>query len=158
MLSEVYDIHDYDQNTETFRQRWDSFTEKIRENGGSIPKDDPFFQDLPWGEHGKGPFFQQPYQGQPIFLSEYGGIRWVENTVEGWGYGNAPTTAEEFFARYKGLTEALLQNPEIFGFCYTQLYDIEQEINGLYTYDRKEKFPISIIREINQQKAACEEE
>lgn len=158
VLSEVYDIHDYDQNTETFRQRWDSFTEKIRENGGSIPQDDAFFQDLPWGEHGKGPFFQQPYQGQPIFLSEYGGIRWVENTVEGWGYGNAPTTAEEFFARYKGLTEALLQNPEIFGFCYTQLYDIEQEINGLYTYDRKEKFPISIIREINQQKAACEEE
>ena len=158
VLSEVYDIHDYDQNTETFRQRWDSFTEKIRENGGSIPQDDAFFQDLPWGEHGKGPFFQQPYQGQPIFLSEYGGIRWVENTVEGWGYGNAPTTAEEFFARYKGLTEALLQNPEIFGFCYTQLYDIEQEINGLYTYDRKEKFPISIIREINQQNAACEEE
>ena len=73
-----------------------------------------------------------------------------------------PTRAEQggpaILQRVIDLTEALLQNPEIFGFCYTQLYDIEQEINGLYTYDRKEKFPISIIREINQQKAACEEE
>lgn len=39
------------------------------------------------------------------------------------------STAEEFFARYKGLTEAMLENKDICGFCYTQLYDIEQEIN-----------------------------
>ena len=45
----------------------------------------------------------------------------------------------------------------MFGFCYTQLYDVEQEVNGLYTYGRKEKFDIQIIREINQQKAAIEE-
>ena len=45
----------------------------------------------------------------------------------------------------------------IAGFCYTQLYDVEQEVNGLYTYGRKEKFDIQIIREINQQKAAIEE-
>jgi len=42
------------------------------------------------------------------------------------------------------------------GFCYTQLYDIEQEVNGLYTYDRKPKFDPAIIREINQQTAAIE--
>ena len=77
--------------------------------------------------------------------------------MEGWGYGNAPTTPEEYFARYRGLTEALLNNPDICGFCYTQLYDVEQEVNGLYTYGRKEKFDIQIIREINQQKAAIEE-
>ena len=155
VLSEVYDIHDYDQNTDTFQARWDGFTALAKEMG-SLSGDDPFFEGLPWGEHGKAPFFNQPYDGQPVFISEYGGIRWVENTVEGWGYGAAPATAEEFFARYKGLTEALLQNPEICGFCYTQLYDIEQEINGLYTYGRQEKFPISLIREINQQPAAIE--
>lgn len=77
--------------------------------------------------------------------------------MEGWGYGNAPATSEEFFARYKGLTEALLNNPEIFGFCYTQLYDVEQEVNGLYTYGRAQKFDISLIQKINQQKAAIED-
>ena len=101
--------------------------------------------------------FHQPYNDQPLFISEYGGIRWVDETIAGWGYGNAPKTAEEFFARYKGLTEAMLNNEEIFGFCYTQLYDIEQEVNGLYTYDRNQKFDINIIKEINQQKAAIED-
>ena len=34
------------------------------------------------------------------------------------------------------------------GFCYTQLTDVEQEINGLLTYDRRPKADLSRIREI----------
>lgn len=157
ILSEVYDIHDYDQETQSFQARWDGLTDRIRETGGVIPAEDPFFNSAPEGPSGRAPFFNQPYDNQPIFVSEYGGIRWPDDTVEGWGYGNAPATPEEFFARYKGLTEALLNNPEIFGFCYTQLYDVEQEVNGLYTYGRAQKFDISLIRKINQQKAAIED-
>lgn len=157
VLSEVYDIHDYDQDTQSFQARWDGLTDRIRETGGVIPAEDPFFNSAPEGPSGRAPFFNQPYDNQPIFVSEYGGIRWPDDTVEGWGYGNAPATPEEFFARYKGLTEALLNNPEIFGFCYTQLYDVEQEVNGLYTYGRVQKFDISLIRKINQQKAAIED-
>lgn len=157
VLSEVYDIHDYDQDTQSFQARWDGLTDRIRETGGVIPAEDPFFNSAPEGPSGRAPFFNQPYDNQPIFVSEYGGIRWPDNTVEGWGYGNAPATPEEFFARYKGLTEALLNNPEIFGFCYTQLYDVEQEVNGLYTYGRAQKFDISLIQKINQQKAAIED-
>lgn len=157
VLSEVYDIHDYDQDTQSFQARWDGLTDRIRETGGVIPEEDPFFNSAPEGPSGRAPFFNQPYDNQPIFVSEYGGIRWPDDTVEGWGYGNAPATPEEFFARYKGLTEALLNNPEIFGFCYTQLYDVEQEVNGLYTYGRAQKFDISLIRKINQQKAAIED-
>lgn len=157
ILSEVYDIHDYDQDTQSFQARWDGLTDRIRETGGVIPAEDPFFNSAPEGPSGRAPFFNQPYDNQPIFVSEYGGIRWPDDTVEGWGYGNAPATPEEFFARYKGLTEALLNNPEIFGFCYTQLYDVEQEVNGLYTYGRAQKFDISLIRKINQQKAAIED-
>lgn len=158
VLSEVYDIHDYDQNVETFKQRWDAFTELVKIMG-KIPADHPFFQagNMQITYDGPAPFFKQPYDNQPIFISEYGGIRWVDESISGWGYGNAPKTAEEFFARYKGLTETMLNNEEIFGFCYTQLYDIEQEVNGLYTYERKQKFDINIIREINQQKAAIED-
>lgn len=157
VLSEVYDIHDYDQDTQSFQARWDGLTDRIRETGGVIPAEDPFFNSAPEGPSGRAPFFNQPYDNQPIFVSEYGGIRWPDDTVEGWGYGNAPATPEEFFARYKGLTEALLNNPEIFGFCHTQLYDVEQEVNGLYTYGRAQKFDISLIRKINQQKAAIED-
>ena len=157
ILSEVYDIHDYDQDTQSFQARWDGLTDRIRETGGVIPAEDPFFNSAPEGSSGRAPFFNQPYDNQPIFVSEYGGIRWPDDTVEGWGYGNAPATPEEFFARYKGLTEALLNNPEIFGFCYTQLYDVEQEVNGLYTYGRAQKFDISLIQKINQQKAAIED-
>lgn len=157
VLSEVYDIHDYDQDTQSFQARWDGLTDRIRETGGVIPAEDPFFNSAPEGPSGRAPFFNQPYDNQPIFVSEYGGIRWPDDTVEGWGYGNAPATPEEFFARYKGLTEALLNNPEIFGFCYTQLYDVEQEVNGLYTYGWAQKFDISLIQKINQQKAAIED-
>lgn len=157
VLSEVYDIHDYDQDTQSFQARWDGLTDRIRETGGVIPAEDPFFNSAPEGPSGRAPFFNQPYDNQPIFVSEYGGIRWPDDTVEGWGYGNAPATSEEFFARYKGLTEALLNNPEIFGFCYTQLYDVEQEVNGLYTYGRAQKFDISLILKINQQKADIED-
>ena len=45
----------------------------------------------------------------------------------------------------------------MFGFCYTQLYDVEQEVNGLYTYDRKPKMDMEIFRKINTRKAAIEE-
>ena len=157
ILSEVYDIHDYDQDTQSFQARWDGLPDRIREPGGVIPAEAPFFNSAPEGPSGRAPFFNQPYDNQPIFVSECGGIRWPDDTVEGWGYGNAPATPEEFFARYKGLTEALLNNPEIFGFCYTQLYDVEQEVNGLYTYGRAQKFDIGLIQKINQQKAAIED-
>lgn len=157
IISEIYDIHDYDQNVDSYKKRWDDFTELAKT--GSVPADHEFFTSgtpRPGGD-GMRPFFQQAYDNQPIFISEYGGIRWADSSVNGWGYGNAPATLEEFFARYKGLTEAMLNNKEIFGFCYTQLYDIEQEVNGLYTYERKEKFDINLIKEINQQKAAIED-
>ena len=55
------------------------------------------------------------------------------------------------------LCKALRENPEICGFCYTQLYDIEQEQNGLYTYDREPKFDMTVFHGINSAKAAIEE-
>ena len=95
---------------------------------------------------------------ESTFVSEYGGIGWNSTAYEnGWGYGNNPKTEEEFIARYKGLTDALLDSPYICALCYTQLTDVEQEINGLYTYDRKPKFDPAIIHAITSRKAAIEE-
>ena len=103
-----------------------------------------------------------PYAGQPYFVSEYGGIWWNPGQQDdrAWGYGGMgarPRNVEEFVARYRALTETLLKHPRMCAFCYTQLTDVEQEVNGLYTYDRQRKFDPQLIREINVQKAAIEE-
>lgn len=136
--TDIFDVHDYDQNPETFAERYESF-----KNGGELYT---YFKD------------RQKYNGEPGFVSEYGGIKWsLEETEKAWGYGNAPKTEEEFITRYKGLTDALLDNPNMFAFCYTQLYDVEQEQNGLYTYDRRAKFDTEIFRKINSRKAAIED-
>lgn len=90
--------------------------------------------------------------------SEYGGIKW--NTAEvgnAWSYGKTVTTEQEFIERYKGLTDALLDNENIMGFCYTKLYDVEQECNGMMTYDRQFKFDPEIFRTINTRKAKIED-
>lgn len=99
---------------------------------------------------------RQEYRGEPYFCSEYGGIRWTDDET-GWGYGKGPATKEEFIERYRGLTDVLLDDPRMCAFCYTQLYDIEQEQNGLYTYDRKPKFDPEIFYKINTKKAAIED-
>ena len=54
------------------------------------------------------------------------------------------------------MTDALLDNGNIFGFCYTQLYDVEQEVNGLYTYERKPKFESDDLYKIFSRKAKIE--
>jgi hypothetical protein len=87
-------------------------------------------------------------------VSEIGGIGWA--TEGGWSYGAGPKTVEEFYTRYKGTIDAMLDNPNLFGFCYTQLTDIEQERNGLYYYDRKPKFDVKKIHEITSRQAAYE--
>ena len=92
----------------------------------------------------------------PFFVSEYGGIRWTDDQ-SGWGYGEGPKTEEEFLSRLKALTDVLLDDPRIFGLCYTQLTDVEQEQNGLYTYDRRPKFPPEVIAPIFSRKAAIED-
>ena len=103
---------------------------------------------------------RQKYNGEPVFISEYGGIKWEsDKQYKSWGYGNDVKTEEELLERYKGLTEAILDNACMLGFCYTQLYDVEQEQNGLYTYDREKKFSEKTYEEIkktNTRKAAIE--
>ncbi|MGC9396427.1 MAG: glycoside hydrolase family 2 protein [Anaerolineae bacterium] len=105
-----------------------------------------------------GPFRNYPdrevaYAGQPYIVDEYGGIKWIprEDLVyadNSWGYGNEPQTLEEFYTRLQALTDTILSYDHIVGFCYTQLTDIEQEQNGIYNYDRSEKFDMARIRRV----------
>ena len=102
------------------------------------------------------------YNGQPFFNSEFGGIRWAagenDETRKGsWGYGKNVLDDAEFRSRFQGLCDALLDNHCMFGFCYTQLTDVEQEQNGLYTYDRRPKFDEKRLYAIMSRKAAIED-
>ncbi len=106
------------------------------------------------------------YDGsQPYFVSEFGGIGWAPADKDKdwdrrmWGYGNRPKSEAEFVERYRRTLQVLLDNPAICGWCYTQLYDIEQEINGLYFYDRRPKFgpeTMQALRAINAAPAKYE--
>lgn len=144
--TDIFDLHDYDQNPENFKERYDQF----------VTKD---YLDVDYNilANDKIPG-RQVYRGEPVCISEYGGIKWdIDGGIEGWGYGNGPKSEDEFIERYRKLTNALLQNEKMFGFCYTQLYDVEQEKNGLYTYERVPKFDMKVFREINTAKAAIED-
>ena len=95
------------------------------------------------------------YMALPTFISEYGGIRWAPEQ-EGWGYGEAPKTAEEFIDRFTALTKVIMDHPKMTALCYTQLTDVEQEVNGLYTYDRVAKFDPAIFKAVLSAPAAYE--
>ena len=141
--TDIFDVHDYDQDCELFKGHYEDLTNK----------------NILFDHQGH----RQTWKGEPVFMSEYGGIRvelaaFNENDKEkAWGYGNAATSLEEFYERYDGLTTTLIDNPKMIGFCYTQLTDVEQELNGIYRYDRSEKFDAEILYKINTKKAAIEE-
>ncbi|MDG5471177.1 glycoside hydrolase family 2 TIM barrel-domain containing protein [Jeotgalibacillus sp. ET6] len=90
------------------------------------------------------------HQGEPILLTEFGGIGFEVGGDNGWGYTSVKDE-EEFTADYKRIMDAVYHSKALHGYCYTQLTDVEQEINGILTYDRKPKCDLKIIRAINLQ-------
>jgi beta-galactosidase/beta-glucuronidase len=100
------------------------------------------------------------YRGQPFFNSEFGGILWNPDAQEGdesWGYGESPKTIEQFYDRFERQCAVQLENPHLFGYCYTQLTDVFQEQNGIYRFDRRAKFDMERIRAAQVRPAAIED-
>ena len=85
------------------------------------------------------------YGGQPVVLSEYGGMSLPG--IDGWGY-NTAADPEEFLRDYEDLIRVITESGLFCGFCYTQLTDVEQEQNGLLTADRRFKLPPERLRAI----------
>jgi hypothetical protein len=146
VLTDIFTVHDYDQNPETFRERYAGVSPDSTE--------DAFV---------RFPEVSVPYEGQPYVVDEYGGTFWTNDYVNhpekagkgrnSWGYGKSREQVED---RIKALTDILLNHPHIAGYTYTQLTDVEQEVNGIYTYDRKPKFDIKRMKEIFGAPAAIE--
>ena len=131
VMTDIFSVHQYMQDPEELRG-W------LAPENGLVRQADLEHRETEYG-------------GQPYLVDEYGGIKWVagrEYSEISWGYGDAPKTLEEFYRRLEGLTDVILGYGHICGYCYTQLTDVEQEQNGIYSYDRTPKFDMDRIRAI----------
>ena len=162
--ADVYDSHSYEQDPERFRAEQSGLAEgRPFANRRDLAPDEHPFAD---GE------FSLPFAGQPYFVSEYGGIWWNaqeareiaeaakagNNAAESWGYGQRITSEEELYARFEGLTRVLLEDPLMFGYCYTQMTDVFQEKNGVVDFARGRKLDLARLRAVQEQPAAYETE
>jgi beta-galactosidase/beta-glucuronidase len=133
--TDIIGIHDYDANTKHIAQRYGTEIDPAqlfdrRRPGGRILTLDGY-----------------PHRGQPIMLTEFGGIAYVKGRVRGakaWGYSTA-TTDRQFTRLFQELMRAVIASPLFSGFCYTQFTDTFQEANGLLTADRTPKIPLKEI-------------
>ncbi|MBR1586036.1 MAG: glycoside hydrolase family 2 [Clostridia bacterium] len=90
------------------------------------------------------------HTGKPMLITEYGGIAMAKDAGgDNWGYNGAAQDEESFLRRYDAITQAFKRMPFFCGYCYTQLTDVFQEVNGLMDMQRNPKADIEKIREIN---------
>jgi beta-galactosidase/beta-glucuronidase len=141
--TDLFAVHDYARTGEDLLDRYKSFgSAKVLSAGTSIP---PANTPVLVPGH--------RYNGSPLYLSEFGGIAFIPpgHQVPGdaWGYAGVEKTPESALERLRGLYAAIARIPAFAGVCYTQLTDVEQEVNGLLTNDRKPKFDTKAVREIN---------
>jgi beta-galactosidase/beta-glucuronidase len=127
--TDIIGIHDYDHDPERLSGRYGSRTYRL------------FERERPGGRQ---LLINQKHKGQPVMLTEFGGIAFSEDVVHTWGYSRSPSR-REFADQYRRLLEAIRPAPMLAGFCYTQFTDTYQEANGLLYADRRPKFPIEQI-------------
>lgn len=142
MHTDVCGLHDYNSTKEVLKKHFADrdFIEKNTCDGRRAYADGY----MPTGK-------------EAFMVTEYGGIAFANIGLQGelggmetWGYHGKESDEEAFFARYEACTEAITEIPFCQGYCYTQLTDIMQEINGLLMPDRKPKVNIERVRRINQ--------
>ena len=129
--SDLCTIHDYEASRERLEARYQTVENAL----AFLPAGKTIYAP---GHH---------YQDEPMLVTEFGGISFKQSDWDGWGYSNA-SSEEEFLSAYQAVVDAIHHSPLIKGFCYTQLTDVEQEINGLLTYDRKPKAALEKIHHI----------
>lgn len=129
--TDMLTVHDYESSYDVLKDRYDSIDTLL----GSKPGYKPLFN--------KG----YKYEGEPILVTEFGGISFQRNGQKGWGYSSAGNHSD-FEERLGKVIKPICESDFVQGFCYTQLTDVEQEINGLLTYDRKPKIDIKVIRNL----------
>lgn len=140
--TDILTIHDYNQKAEQIREAYEL--------------KDSFVDGAPAKTSNKYTYAQgYEYEGQPILLSEFGGVAYTENVLtdeKDWGYGDRPDSKGKAWERISELIMAVMKNEHFCGFCYTQLSDVQQEVNGLLTHEHEYKFDPDQVKKLLNQK------
>lgn len=131
VISDICAIHDYAKDGDQLKDRLQNFEQKIATQERAI--------------YAQG----YKYNQQPVLLTEFGGVALEKDIFQGsWGYAGGESSVQSYLDRIKGLIDAIKENKQIVGFCYTQFTDVFQEVNGLVTIDRKPKCNINQIEKM----------
>lgn len=139
--SDIWTIHDYAPSGATLRERYGS--------GDGLAR---VLADR-WPGHAEVLLPGARDRGQPVVLSEFGGLTYARAEGDTWfGYRTVPSP-QILGDALAELVGAVVSSQELAGFCYTQLTDTEQEQNGLAFADRVTKLPAEELRRIFSQPA-----
>lgn len=139
-VSDILTIHDYEESGDLLSKRFEEMNVYLEKEMNAA--------------NGLKRVFAQgyTYKGQPVIISEFGGIAF--NSENGWGYGNMVSSEEEFLKRFDDIHTAIQNIPYINGYCYTQVSDVEQEVNGIVRADRTEKLALDKLKKVNDKRSS----
>lgn len=150
--SDLWTLHDYEADGDVLAARYDVEESRLREYISGIG---------PAGRQVRLPGTRDT--GQPIMLTEFGGVKWAVDAspADSWGYSEA-TGPEEYAAMLEAILGAVQAGTRgvrgrergLAGWCWTQLTDTMQERNGLLTEDREPKLPLDRLRALIRGTAA----
>lgn len=140
--SDIWTVHDYSPSADDLTARYGT----------------PAAVEAALGRDWPGPrrtHLGDPVRGdQPLMITEFGGLSYTPAAGERWFGYRTVATPEDLLASYERLVTALVGSDQVAGYCYTQLTDTEQEVNGLLTEGREPKLDPAEIRRVNQLPAA----
>ncbi|MFV0401973.1 MAG: glycoside hydrolase family 2 protein [Oscillospiraceae bacterium] len=136
-ISDIITLHDYEELGELLFARYDGNKDEVMDN--------EIYTSTGHRSTMAGDYL---YDGQPVIITEYGGAAFSGDDST-WGYGNKVDSKEKYLARYDDITCAVKRLPWVCGYCYTQVSDVQQEVNGLMDIDRNYKADYKAIRETN---------
>lgn len=131
--TDILGIHDYTRNGDAIR---DHFNEQDRIRDYAV--DSRMCCSDSW----------KPTGNEPLLVTEFGGVALVGKD-QGWGYNDRAKDADDLLNRYEEMIRGIHQIKGCRGYCYTQLTDVRQEVNGLLTPDRTPKVKPERIRRLN---------
>ncbi|KAF1814264.1 family 2 glycoside hydrolase [Eremomyces bilateralis CBS 781.70] len=144
VLTDLTTYHDYDDAAELAVRS--ASVENI------ITQKKPCFLDPIVNQSG-GDKGSKHEDGAPVICSEFGGvnIQPAEGvpgaTAKDWGYTTA-SDPQDLLKRVRNLVMAVVEPGVCCGLVYTQLTDIEQEVNGVYSFDRRAKLDPAAVKDI----------
>jgi hypothetical protein len=140
--SDIWTVHDYSPSAEDLTSRYGT----AQAVEAALGRDWPGVRRVHLGDPVRG--------DQPLMVTEFGGLSYTPEAGERWFGYRTVGNAEDLLAAYERLVTALVGSDQVAGYCYTQLTDTEQEVNGLLTEAREPKVDPAEIRRINTLPAA----